>query len=396
MNKKEASKYQFMGYPVKYKGEEYRNALLHIGEIHQDIKGIHSIYRFGSVSNYGISDIDYFIVTEDSMENPTFTYAYPKNKMSKIEKYIMYHRPAAIIPKELFGSIGLFCPIFEMECIYGEDLMTKKKRAEDISKELASIFLSDAFCMLYPGTFIKILCGDKIHIRNGLTVIKKIQYLIMLFKTLGKTKNEWVNYTKRVKELREIWFEKREKGTAENELVSLLQEGISTVMDMIEEYDKYYRKNKNTKKQQEKTSTFISRKRQVMFDNIYEKNQAQHKMEQFCRKNDLFLSILPSSIMEQLAEYGNTNTIFGEYIKKYISKNSLWDKDNNLLSKKRRERSIAMSKALGYTMKIKYRAGFFGIFSLGYLDHKGYPNKVRDAFWNILQANGMKKKIRSL
>jgi hypothetical protein len=398
MDETKKSAYQFVGYPVKCKREDYINAVKKIGEIHQDIEAIHSIYRFGSVSTYGISDIDYFIVTQDSLDLPTFTYTYPKKKMTKKERYIMYHRPVAIIPLELFESLSLFCPIFEIECIYGENLMKKRKESENISKELATIYLSDAFFMLYPNVFIRILSAKKIHVRNALTVMKKIEYLLRLLKILGKTKKSWSNYTLEVKKIRETWFKKKEEGIAEKKLPSLLQAGLLIVMDMIHEYDVYCSKNEECEDtgKKEQASTFISRKRQAIFLRQYKKDEAIKEMKDFYKKNNMFVSILPESIARQLTSYKESNTLFGDYIGEYLNTKEKCseEKVNSTINIIRKERAIALSKALIYAVKINYRAGCFGVFSIGCLDHKGWPNVVRDGLWEFFQENKVKKRIK--
>lgn len=392
--------YRFVDFPVKTTKEEYTRVIKKIVQLHKDNAEIHSLYRFGSIEHHGISDIDYIIVTRG--EDATFHYSVPYQKVTQEEKYLLQHYPSAILPQQLFKDLAYLFPVFEIECVYGEDL-TKKYNVLEISPEQATIFLADILFTQYPGTFLKLFNKKEISVRKTLSAMHKIRYLVRLFAVLHIKKKVWDNYVKKIQLLRERWF-CREKETEEQtaeKIMRLIVEATDIVMQMIEVYHLYYRKRYGLVYKGESIS-FISRPYTAMFQRNYNSQEALKNMKLSSSRDKRYKAILPLSIGEQLLEYASIKTVFGEYVKKYISikdeevrKKQGEQKQETkqaVLNRVRKKRCEVLSELLTYTIKSKYRAGAFSPLHLGYLNHEGFPNKMRDFVWGIMQKTKVKMK----
>ncbi len=154
----------------------------------------------------------------------------------------------------------------------------------------------------------------------------------------------------------------------EQELVILLQEMPSIIYEIIEGYAQFYKKVCAPTRD----ILFKSRTCAILFKREYS--------SQNITKKEI---ILPASIGHQFQEYAESNTPFGEYIQQYLDYYP--SSEHSKLFELRKQRCEALSMLLQHTHTIKYRAGAFYPFDLRYMDHEGFPNKIRDIFWNIKQ-----------
>lgn len=369
MKTKEACEYTFVNYPEQRTREDYVNAIRKIVELHKGMEEVIALYRFGSISALGISDIDYFIVTKG--EDMNFRYKCPHDKFSEKEKYLFQHYPSAIVPQKLLPQLHLLAPFFEIECIYQREGYALDLPNIKISKEEAEMFIADIIFMAYPRIFICAVEKRTIDVRAALTIIYALKYPILLFKIMGVKQRNWEQYKKRVENLRKDWFKNKKQ---ENELIALLKEAISIAMDMIEAYKQYcHKKSVGGNKQKMWKSRTIS----ACFEEEYDKENALCKMRLSYAKDKAFTSILPEAINAHLEQYAGQNNLFGTYVNKYVG----LKQRQNTCSEGIKRRTEAMSVLLNYTTKIKYRRGAFSPFNVGYLDHVGFPNKVRDVLW---------------
>ncbi len=350
--------YTFFNYPKQYTLKDYQDAIKKIVELHKNIAGIHALYRFGSLSAPGISDIDYFIVTDG---NPYFRYTCPHNKLSEKEKYFFQHYPSAIVPKQLLPTLHLLAPFFELECIYGN----KKDNVKCIiSDNLAIIFLSDILCMFYPKKIEK-KDMTRINVRKTLMNLYAVKYPIKLFNQLGITKKKWHVFIKKVEILRRQWFNKANK---EQEILILFNEMSEIILEMIQEYSVFY------KKIYFPTEDMLFRSRTL---NIFFKKE--HLLHKSSNKNTILIS---SSIGHQFQEYAETKTCFGNYIKKHLEYYNTSQKTSPLFDL-RNNRCEAISQLLNYACAIHYRRGAFSPFDIRYMDHQGVANQIRDFWWQL-------------
>ncbi len=384
--------YTFTNYPIQCTKADYENAMNKIIELHKNNEEVTALYRFGTMSAVGISDIDFFIVTKG--EDKHFRYRFPIEKLNEKEKYIMMHRPGAILSENILPNIQYIAPLFELECFYTKEGSNhSKNKRQAISKEEACIFLSDVLFMLYPKVFIITLAKKEIDIRHALTILYSLRYSIDLFGICGIKKQTWSKYIKDLTKLRREWFN-TEKKAREDKLILLLNIAVSTCMDLLKEFDIYYRKKYNlfTTVNRKERLSFMAINHLVLFKEDYNTDDAQKEMFSFYEKNKLFLSILPISIAEQLKEYSLTKTIWGDYISAHLSWNECGKiPENKILNEIRMKRCSAMSELLQYSVRVRYRFGAFTPFNLGYLNYVPFYNQVREGLWKMCNRRTLKK-----
>lgn len=384
------NEYTFYNYPKQYTLQDYRDAIKKIVELHKHIEEITALYRFGTISALGISDIDFFVVTKNNLKD--FKYKFPTKKLNSKESYIIMHSAGAVLSEQILPQLQYLTPLFELECIYIKDENNHlKQKIRKITKEEASMFLSDVLFMQYPYVFIKILSVNKINVRDALNSLFSLRYSIDLFGILNIKKTKWSQYVKQITTLRKEWFNiKKEEG--EKHLLLLLNVAVSISMEIIEEFDRYYRKKYSSfiSKNIKKNIHFITRNHLVLFKDIYDKDGALKEMFSFYNQNKLFLSILPLSIAEQLIEYSSSKTSWGDYIAVHLDKKTVKMQTHNYLSEAKMNRCIAMSQLLEYSLKVRYRTGAFTPFNLGYLNYVPFINKIRERLWKTWHINTLK------
>lgn len=390
MNLQKEHNYTFYNYPRKCTREDYVYAINRIVDLHKDMKEIVGLYRFGSISAHGISDIDYFIVTE---EDTNFRYKCPHNKLSEKEKYLFQHYPCAVMPKSLLPKLHLLAPIFELECVYNRGIMEGTLHIK-ISKEEAEMFLLDSIIMVYPRVLIEVLKNKKMDVRNALKVLYSLTHTLHLCEIIGITEKRWHQYAHSVELLRTGWFEEGKEEQNLKEVAALLDEALFILFQVVGELNLYYKQRKTISKTENNanTSYFIRRNHCVIFKENYKSKDALKQMQEFYKEKNMFVSILPATFAENLKEYSLTNTSFGNYINKYYSfiQN---DKEKESITRLKKERCITLSALLEYSLKINYRHGAFTPFNLGYLDHQGITNKLRDTMWGLFYVAKIKRQI---
>ncbi len=370
METKEAHEYTFVNYPEQRTREDYADAIKKIVDLHRDMKEVIALYRFGSISAPGISDIDYFIVTKG--EDFSFRYKCPHDKLTKKEKYLFQHYPSAIVPQRLLSQLHFLAPFFEIECIYQREGYSLDVPDIEISKEEARMFLADVIFVAYPGVFVCMVENKTMDIHAALTILYAIRYPIALLRKIGVKKKEWVEFIQEVEMLRKEWFNEQQR---EEQIIHLLNKAVAIAMDIIVSYDKL----SENKRKNEGNKQWKSRTISVRFEEKYDAKNALNEMKSGYARNKKFISILPQSINTHLQKYAEIDNSFGKYVRKYLGGDYTKNNDSSELEEKRAQ---AMGALLDYAMSIDYRRGAFTPFNLGYLDHVGYINRIRD-LWRI-------------
>lgn len=390
METKKVDKYTFVNYPEQRTREDYDNAIKKIVDLHKGMEEVIALFRFGSISALGISDIDYFIVTKG--EDMSFRYKCPHNKLTEKEKYLFQHYPSAIVPQRLLPQLHLLAPFFEIECIYQrEGYSLDVPNNINLSKEEAEIFLADVIFMAYPRVFIEVINNPKLDVQKALKIIHSLGYLIHLSYILNIKKRSWQKYVNKGKALRSQWF--KEKKRKNQEIISLLNEGLIINREIIYFLDQHFKKSgKSMRKDiKEKHPSFITRNFGVIFqEDCNKENQKKELILKFGKEN-IFISILPPTIAEHLREYTLTNTLFGDYVKEKLFYHQTETVTHYDPVKK--ERCVAMSELLKYTIAINYKQGAFTPFNLNFLSNHGLFRVIYNKIWYLLYTSKINRII---
>ncbi len=287
MNEKKVENYTFANYPEQRTRKDYAAAIKKIVELHKGMQEVIALYRFGSIGALGISDIDFFVVIKKDAKN--FRYKFSVDKLSENERYILTHFPGAILSEEILPFVQYIAPFFELECFYEKHAHSHtKNKIRQISKEEACVFLSDVLFMQYPGVFIKIVEGREVNVRYALTMLYSLRYSIDMFALIGVQKKEWSDYIVQVNKLRDNWFVK-DSMYNEAALISMLHNATSVSLDIISEFDKYYKKTYKSVLNENKKETvcFVARNKLVLFRKEYNKEDVYREMHAFYKKNNV-------------------------------------------------------------------------------------------------------------
>lgn len=395
MEKKEVHEYTFVNYPELRTREDYENAIIRIVDLHKDMQEVIALYRFGSISAPGISDIDYFIVTKG--EDMNFRYKCPHDKLTKREKYLFQHYPSAVVPQKLLPQLHLLAPFFEIECIYQRDGYNLGVPSIKISKEEAQMFLADVIFMAYPKVFAEFINSSEIDVQKALKIIHSLAYLIYLSRILNIRKKRWEKYVVDGSALRKQWFQEKGKEVRERKILSLLNEGLSINLEIIGCIDQVFKKRNQLQQQKsyenKRRPSFMTRNLGVIFKERYNSRDEQEQMILTSFGKKMFISVLPITIAEHLKGYAITDTLLGYYVRKNLK---YLIEENISLDAVKEERCLAVSKLLAYSLGIKYRQGAFTPFNLGYLNHQGIPNMIRDKIWVAFCMKIVKKQMMIL
>lgn len=205
----------FLGEPRQYELYDYLNLEAKITDwaIHDvETLGIQAIYRFGTISNPGISDLDLIIVVDDRMfiqKQTKFILFLLKLTMKRILKqkdwdYILLHNPF-IVPASLVKDFSKIFPIFSYSSIF------QAEHDSIIFNTTAQNDMLWNFIDLCPQNwaryFVSILARRKIDLRECLLYLNSLKYAIHMCKEItGRLEKSWSNYIKEVTVLRKNWF----------------------------------------------------------------------------------------------------------------------------------------------------------------------------------------------
>jgi hypothetical protein len=204
----------------------YRRAREEFCEYFARVEGVHAIYRYGSVTYPGLSDLDFMVVLNDDYQHrPGVEYSNPR--FSTEAKYAVHHQQF-FISRHLFPTHNLLIPIFEIEHVWGAPCGEPVTGEEEL--HLASLFLAcEDVVTVFPEFLLSCLTSRQVRARYGQAQLKLITKISGLAETLlNRELPGAAEFAGHVTELREHWFSR-----SAEENCQMLRRGIEEATDFI-------------------------------------------------------------------------------------------------------------------------------------------------------------------
>lgn len=264
---------------------------------------IKSIYKVGSVSVLGISDLDYFLVFED--EKRDIYGKYHILNLSRKSRYIFLHN-AFFVNEKVFKNLNLWFPFFNLKKVYGKDIKTNKQFNENICLILAVQYLINKI----PSDLIFYSTNkNQFHQRTILAQINSLKHTLTLLKKAGmRISKKWLRFTINYDKFKSLWF-KIESQKRERILKDFLEISIEISLDIIKEVDSYLTHKKRVKSKINNFELQLSN-RKLYFAKDWNYDKALK----------LKGALLPISFGFYISLLAESKTNLGRQIKKKISK----------------------------------------------------------------------------
>jgi len=170
--------WQVEDFPESLPPEVYEQAAAEFVRYFSSIEGVCSIYRYGSVSYPGLSDLDFMVVLDDNYSHrPGVEYNSPP--LSPQASRAIRHQQF-FMPRSLFSLYPLMMPIFEIEHVWGE----RQERGQFPAEALRladTLFVCEDIATKFPEFILQSLSARSVsalHAQAQLNLITKFSRLV--------------------------------------------------------------------------------------------------------------------------------------------------------------------------------------------------------------------------
>jgi hypothetical protein len=154
--------WKFFEFPEAVNPETYNQARGEFVEYYRKVPGVHAIYRYGSVTYPGLSDLDFLVILEDDYRHRPET-DYSVRPFSPGGRYAIYHQQF-FIPRRLFHLYPLMFPIFEIEHLWGPEC-PRAEIAPEEQRLADTLFLCEDLATKFPELTFGHLGGRPVPLR---------------------------------------------------------------------------------------------------------------------------------------------------------------------------------------------------------------------------------------
>lgn len=358
-------KYSFFNLPTEYGKEDYSEATSAIIKKYSKIKDLLSIYSWGDVSVFGISDIDLvFVFKSNAGPLPFLSRSF--NFLDARARYIARH-PFVFIDEDSFKNIRYVYPDANFRLLHGKNISISSLSAKDKYCSTVAL-LNDIIIRHYPRDFAMQFAGKRINVRDTLLRLSSLKYSVKMIEDIGKNKNPaWNKSLDSIKKFRENWF----KNSDYDELCMLNENALGITMGIIQEFKEFLAENDFVKIKNSNDIFYNGIKNKTLFIEDWSKKEAFDKMIGIAGSAK-FYSILPIELAAQLAEYSKFKGLISDYIRKNISKGM----ECSLKHKEVIERRInILNKQAILAFRLKH-SDFAAYFDFGYRNSSGVNNWI--------------------
>jgi hypothetical protein len=230
-------KYTFINEPIHLKENDYEDALNAFVEKFSAYPNVISLYKFGSISSVGISDLDFVaVLKEEPLIQSGKDLAY--HGFSQKEIYIYNHTPPMYMTEGIFRDFKMIFPLGGLQLIYGKDIEQNNTLNDDAYSMLTLIELLSKF---YPKVFLESLYADNFNIRRELMLLHALTFPINLAGKFIKIDSKWLQYKSKIAGLREKWYMMGNERCSL--LVSLTCEAVHVSLELIYKVSEFLQQN---------------------------------------------------------------------------------------------------------------------------------------------------------
>lgn len=286
-------------WPIRWEKERYDDARNRVIEHYGRCKGLIAIYEWGSVSNPGISDLDFALVfEEDSPKLPLLKRSF--FALDKKTREVLVH-PVVYIPRQAYADIKYANPGMSLKKIHGENVRINKLSRKK-EKEVSVSLLNDLAIRHYPRDFL----GNFIDVRNTLLRLNSLRYTIKSISKLSKKKvGAFEEFSKNVRLLRKHWFEHEDA----KQLRELHKKAFGISIEVVKLFSEFMEK---------KDMVGISSKKHTSFEGIKNRSVFVRSWNPSDAAKHQSGSLLPLILSAQLFEYAKGNGPISNHLKKHL------------------------------------------------------------------------------
>ena len=355
------SKYSYYNIPKEMNKREYGSSRHKILEKYKGMKGLEAIYEWGSVEHPGISDIDIVFVFKDKVKPLAFSQR-SFQLMDTKTRYLARH-PFVFIDKKSFQQIPYVYKNTNFHLLKGSDIGREKLTAKE-KREVQLATLNEITIRHYPRDFLSQEVHKKINVRDTLLRLNSLQHSVKTLEELkGKKITKYNAFLKKVKLLREEWFENGRY----NAVAAANKEAVDLCLTLMNEFIQFIKREREIVAKGKIKYKGI--KNRAVFVENWDKDIALKKMTASEKKKN-YKSILPIELAPQLYEYAKQKGPISDYIRKNLSGDIQYTVKHQETLKKRI--TILNNQAmLAYKLR---HSDFAAFFDFGYRNTSGVNN----------------------
>ena len=359
INSLRAKDFLFYNRPKKLKIEDYNKALSKIKKDLSSVKGLSSIYTWGSISNPGISDIDFLLVSKKNGKLKLPLKYKSIFLLNRKLRYLLFH-PFVLIDEESIKDVKYIYPETNFNFIYGKRV--KLNQPSKNEKMLVKIhLLIDIAVRHYPRDFTSMLFSKKIDVRNSLLRLGSLKFGIKTFNGISKTKiKNSQDYVSSIEKLRKEWFSLSRKNK-DVRLFGLIKKGALISIEIVKNFSNYLEKNRIVQINNKKAVkiAYNGDKNQTIFIKDWSIKKSFEMVNDLYRKKNKIYSVLPLSLSINLIEYSKSKGILSKHIRKNLLVNSFHYKLKDKAVLKKRAEVLNTQALLAIRIKHLHFPAFF-------------------------------------
>lgn len=358
-------KYEFYNIPREYSSGDYKEVVDYIIKKYSKINGLISIYDWGSLSDPGISDLDFIFVFDknNAKSMPILSRAF--YLLNDRFRYIARH-PFFYIDEESFKNIRYVYPDAKFKLLFGRNI--KINKISSIDNYFSKIALiSDIIVRHYPRDFLEQIIIKSINARDMLLRLNSLKLSIKTIEILTKENHsDWDYKINQIEKLRKNWFKENDFESLE----LLNEDAVKIAMHITDKFRQFLIKNNIVKIESGDNVRYNGARNNALFIKNWGKEKALNDMSELIRNKKTFFSILPIELAPQQIEYSKYNGIISTYVNSKL---------NQALKYKLKYSDIIKKRALIFNSQAKLasqlrHSDFVAFFDFGYRNKSGINN----------------------
>lgn len=309
-------KYVYINEPISLIDADYEKALHNFSEKFSSYTNVVSIYKFGSVSSVGISDLDFIaILKKEPLVQKKGDLAY--KGFSPKDIYIYNNTPPMYMSEEIFSNFHRIFPLSGLQLIYGKEIKQNISSNPDVYNQLILIELLSKF---YPKVFLELLFADHFNTRRALLILHALIFPINMAAKYVKIEPNWLEYKDKVIKLRTNWYAMTQERYSL--LISLVCDAVTVSLELIDKVKNYLmqKSSVSAKKDNDQIIGNLQRGRCLYINNFSAKKALEIIIKRYESKKwpKRFALVLPDIFILPLSVYSQAEGILSNHLKKNL------------------------------------------------------------------------------
>lgn len=309
--------YTFFNFPQKKTLKDYETAQKEFVDYYKRIKGVSAIYKIGSVSRPGLSDLDFIVVLDDDYKH-RYGVRYDINYFSDNSKYILYH-PQFFISKSSMKNIYILYRILNLEKVWGEDIRIERYGMEEfLLYEILNLL--DLSILRSPKLILKSILNKNIDVRLILSQLTKDKYAFILLNKIIKI-DSLSGYFDKLESFKTSWFSNDEECNL-SQLILFMKRApeityylIDKLKDYMESKIEYNMSDKNLSNAR---AGFRHKDDITYFERLWNPVSSLNRTEEIFLRTRNYVQFLPLNFSFHLFQYAAAANRLGNSINEQL------------------------------------------------------------------------------